>query len=125
MCQYSAEFSSYYGENRYAFRLTHDELLKTPEWPDGDPNPPLSVRQAKLVGTEYLKQLFADGEKWTLTDITLHPIGDRWVYTICFTEPPRSDCRDCMTFPFRVVVTMDGVAVQATVVPWKPTLAHF
>ena len=120
-CQ-SAAFSSYHGGNRYYFDLTHDQLEKTPAWHDDDPNPPLSVRQARLVGTEYLKQLFADAEKWTIDEITLHPIGDRWVYLISFAEPPPPDCRDCMTFPFRVVVTMEGVAVPASVSPWTPNV---
>ena len=121
VCQQVAEFSSYHGGNRYDFRLTHEELAKTPAWNNDDENPPLSVRQAKVVGAESLKHLFADAEEWRMNEITLHPIADRWVYTISFTEPPPPGCKDCLAFPFVVVVRMDGVAVPATVSPWPPS----
>ena len=48
-------------------------------------------KDAHEAGTEYLKQLFADGDKWGLVEITLHPVADRWVYEIAFTEPPHQD----------------------------------
>jgi hypothetical protein len=61
-CQYAAEFSSYHGGNRYDFRLTQEQLAKTPVWLDDEANPPLSMRHAKFVGFSYLKQLIADGK---------------------------------------------------------------
>jgi hypothetical protein len=72
-------------EKRYDFRLSREQLAQTPIWHDDEPNPPLSVRKAKMVATEYLKHLFADGDKWELVDVTLHPVVDRWVYEIAFT----------------------------------------
>jgi hypothetical protein len=122
LCQNAAVFSSYQRENRYDFNVTPDQLEKTLAWQDSDPNPTLSVRQAKLVGTEYLKQLFDDADKWTLNAITLHPLRDRWVYTISFTEPPPPGCMDCFSIPFNVVVTMDGFAVPARISPSKPAM---
>lgn len=115
LCQYAAEFSSYHGGNRYDSRITHDELTKTPAWRDDEPNPPLSARQAKLVGAEYLKQLFGDADKWRVNEIALVPVADRWVYTISFTEPAPPGVADHASSPFRVVVTMDGIAVPVIV----------
>ncbi len=55
MSQQVAEFSSYYSGNRYEFRLTHKQLLKTPAWLDDEPNPPLSARTAQECGPELLE----------------------------------------------------------------------
>ena len=32
MCQYSAVFSSYHGDKRFDFRITPEQLAKTPAW---------------------------------------------------------------------------------------------
>jgi SPX domain protein involved in polyphosphate accumulation len=32
LCQYSAEFSSYYSGKRYDFRITPEQLSSTPAW---------------------------------------------------------------------------------------------
>ena len=61
LCQYSAEFSSYYSGKRYDFRITPDQLTSTPVWLDAEPNPPLSARSAKDIASIYMSDLFADG----------------------------------------------------------------
>lgn len=119
MCQYSAEFSSYRGDIRYDFRITPEQLANTPAWTEDQLNPPLPARQAQAIAVAYLGKLFADGERWRRGAIALVPVNDRWVYTIEFTEPPKSGCWDCLSTPFRVVVLMDGALVSATVSPWK------
>jgi len=43
LCQYSAEFSSYYSGNRYDFRLTREQLSNTPARLEDESNPPLSL----------------------------------------------------------------------------------
>ena len=119
VCQYAAEFSSYHNGKRYDFRLTQEQLAETPAWQNDEPNPPLSVRQAQMVGVESLKKLFDDGDKWRLNDIGLVPVADRWVYLIAFEEPPLPGCLDCLSFPFKIVVRMDGLAVPAIISPSK------
>jgi len=37
LCQYSAEFSSYYSGNRYDFRLKPEQLSNTPAWLEVNP----------------------------------------------------------------------------------------
>jgi hypothetical protein len=120
VCQYSAVFSSYRGGMRYDFRITLEQLANTPAWLEDQPNPPLTARRAQTIAVAYLGQLFADSDKWTRNSIALVPVHDRWVYVIEFTEPPPAECPDCISTPFRVVVMMDGVAVEAAKSPWKP-----
>ena len=119
VAQYVATFSSYHAEKRYDFRLSLEQLEKSPNWTDKAPNPPLSVRQAKLIGIESLKRIFSNSEEWRVSGINLVPVRDRWVYLIVFDEPRAADCYDCMTSPFSVLVTMDGAAVVPNVSLWK------
>jgi len=42
-------FSSYYGDKRYDFRITPEQLAKTPAWLQDQPNPPLSARRALAI----------------------------------------------------------------------------
>jgi hypothetical protein len=119
LCQYSAEFSSYYSGNRYDFRLTHEQLANTPAWLEDDPNPPLSPRTAKNAALTYLRTLFDNASTWRVHEIKLVPLTERWVYLVSFTPPLPRDCQDCLTTPFSVVVTMDGNAITAVVSRWK------
>jgi hypothetical protein len=120
LCQYSAEFSSYYSGKRFDFRITSEQLSSTPAWLDGEPNPPLSARAAKDVAAVYLGDLFRNAGAWRVEEIVLHPIAERWVYLISFEPPLPPGCQDCMSTPFSVVVLMDGVAVKATKSRWNP-----
>ena len=117
MCQDSAVFSSYYGERRYDFHIKREQLAKTPAWLEDQPNPPLPPRRAVVIAVAYLGTLFPNAEEWKRGIIALVPVGDRWVYSIEFTEPPKSGCADCLSSPFRIVVTMDGMAVSAAAAP--------
>jgi hypothetical protein len=122
LCQFSAEFDSYRDGKRYAFRLTAADFQKSPIWSDDEPNPPLSARTARSIGTEYLKTLFTVANEWRFQEIALHPVSEHWVYLIRFTTPPRPEgCTDCMSSVFTVVVKMDGVPVPATTLNSAPT----
>jgi len=111
LCQYIAEFNSYHSGKRYDFRITRERLLSTPPWLDSEPDPPLSARSAKDIATAYLSHLFKNASEWSVSEIALSPVAERWVYLISFNPPPPPGCADCMSEPFRVVVLMDGVAV--------------
>ena len=87
LCQYSAQFSSYHSGNRYDFLITPERLSNTPAWIKGQPNPPLAARRAKDIAAGYLGKLFDDANEWSLREIALVPVRDRWVYLIEFTEP--------------------------------------
>ena len=120
LCQYAAEFSSYYSGDRYDFRLTHEQVSNTPAWLEDAPNPPLSARSAKDIAVVYLNKLFDDASGWSVVEIGLVPVAERWVYLISFTAPKRHDCQDCVYTRFRVVVTMDGVAATGTKLHREP-----
>ena len=120
LCQYSAEFSSYYSGNRYDFRLTREQLSNTPAWLEDESNPPLSPRTAKDAALSYLKTLFDNASAWRVNEIKLVPLSERWVYVVSFTPPLPRDCQDCMTTSFSVVVTMDGSPITAVVSRWEP-----
>ncbi len=120
LCQYSAEFSSYYSGNRYDFRLTHEQLVNTPAWLEDEPNPPLSPRAARHAALTYLTTLFDNASAWRVNEIKLVPLSERWVYVVSFTPPQPGNCQDCFTMPFSVVVTMDGSAITAVVSRWRP-----
>jgi hypothetical protein len=117
LCQYSAEFISYYSGKRYDFRITPEQLSNTPAWLDGEPNPPLSAREAKDIAAIYLSDLFKNASAWKAGEIALYPVAERWVYLISFSPPRPTECQyslDCLSTPFKIVVLMDGVAVTAT-----------
>ena len=120
LCQYSAEFSSYYSDRRYDFRLTHEQLANAPAWLEDEPNPPVSPRTAENAALTYLRTLFDDASAWRVHEIKLVPLSEAWVYVVSFTPPLPRDCQDCITTPFGIVVTMDGNAVTAVVSRWKP-----
>ena len=120
LCQYSAEFSSYYSGNRHDFRLTHEQLANTPAWLEDDPNPPLSPRTAKNAALTYLRTLFDNSSAWSVNEIKLVPLSERWVYVVSFTPPLPRGCADCGSFPFSIVVTMDGNAITAVTSRWEP-----
>ena len=121
LCQYSAEFSSYFSGKRYDFRLTHEQLANTPAWAEDEPNPPLSPRTAKTAALTYLRTLFDNASKWRVNEIKLVPLTERWVYVVSFEPPLPPGCQDCLTTPFSVVVTMDGNAITTVVSRWKPS----
>jgi hypothetical protein len=120
LCQYSAEFSSYYSGNRYDFRVTREQISSSPAWLEDEPNPPLCPRDAKFAALNYLRTLFNDSSAWRVNEIKLVPVSERWVYVVSFTPPLPRDCQDCLTTPFSIVVTMDGNVASAVVSRWKP-----
>jgi hypothetical protein len=113
LCQYVAEFNSYYSGKRYDFRISREQLRNTSPWLDGEPDPPLSARSAEGVAAVYLAHLFKNAPEWNVSEIALHRVAERWVYLISFDPPLPPDCKDCLSTTFKIVVLMDGVAVTA------------
>lgn len=120
LCQYSAEFSSYHLDKRYDFRITTEQLSNTPAWLEGEPGPPLSPGPAREIARENLHKFFEDADQWRVSEITLVPVAQRWVYLVGFTEPPPKNSLSHLSSPFKIVVMMDGVVVPATESSWKP-----
>src|ERR1700746_1000696 len=110
-CQYAAEFNSYHSGKRYDFRITRQQLLSSPPWLDGEPDPPLPARNAEDTAAAYLSQLFKNASDWNVSEIALSRVAERWVYLVSFDPPQPAGCMDCMSTPSKIVVLMDGVAV--------------
>lgn len=117
VCQVVAKFHSERAGVHYTTYLTVDQLASTPEWRDEDPNPLLDVRQAMTAASAGLKQLFDNADEWKLDLVTLIPMRDRWIYVVSFVAPLPPECKDCLSFPFILVVTMDGKALPAEISP--------
>jgi hypothetical protein len=119
LCQVVAAFDTEQSGVHYATRLTLDQLASSPEWRSDEPNPPLAVREAMEAASTQLKRLFDNADEWQLETLTLERVRDRWIYDVAFTAPPPPECKDCLAFPFRVLVTMDGKAVPIETSPAK------
>ncbi len=117
VAQAETTFTVEYGGKKYEFRVTDQELQKTPAWPVSQENPPLPARRAAETASKYLATLLPNGKDWRLNAVTLRPINDRWVYLIEFLEPLRTGATGQLSTGFQLVVLMNGVAVVPKVSP--------
>jgi hypothetical protein len=69
LCQYSAEFSSYYSGKRYDFRITSEQLERTPAWLDSEANPPLSARNKTRTKGQSRANQFGRSSSFTFSKI--------------------------------------------------------
>ena len=61
---------------------------------------------------------------WKLDLVTLKPMRDRWIYVVSFVAPPPPECKDCLSIPFILVVTMDGKALPAEISPARGNISR-
>jgi hypothetical protein len=92
-----------------------ERLLSTPEWTEGEANPPLDARNAiKLSATELL-QYVEHPKAWEIRKVFLERYGrgNSWFYRIVWMKV-RTDDGDhplagaSMGEEFRIIVLMDG-----------------
>jgi hypothetical protein len=111
-------FTVEFAGKTYEFRISDEDLQKTPAWPPGQENPPLSARRAIDIATKQIATLLPNGKNWRVYAVTLRPIEDRWIYLIDFLEPLRNDgATQQLSAGFQTVVLMNGVAVVPRVSP--------
>jgi hypothetical protein len=116
--QAETTFTVEYAGKKYEFRISDDDLQKTPAWAPGQENPPLSARRAIDVATQELATLLPNGKDWRLYAVTLRPIESRWIYLVEFLEPVRPNGPERqLSSGFQVIVLMNGVAVMPRVSP--------
>ena len=89
--QVETSFTVEYAGKKYEFRISDEDLQKTPVWASGQENPPLSPRRAVDVATRQLASLLPNGKDWRLYAVTLRPIENRWIYLVEFLEPLRGN----------------------------------
>ena len=116
--QLETTFTVEYGGKKYEFHVSEQDLQKTPAWPAGQENPPLSPRRAIDIASKQLATMVPNGKDWRLYEVTLRPIDDRWIYLVQFLEPLRGNTVAQQTSAgFQIVVLMNGVAVVPRVSP--------
>ncbi len=110
----AAVFSSYYNRNRYDFKIRHGHLPTIPMWPPSAPNPPLPVRKAIVIATNYLPKLVDQASRWTMNEISLRPIGKehQWVYIVSFLGFHPPGIIDGAVPNMNVVVLMNGQTID-------------
>jgi hypothetical protein len=112
LAQAETTFTVEYRGKKYDFRVTDQELSRTPAWPAAEENPPLSARRAIEIAAKHLATLLPDGKDWRLHQVTLKPVDDRWIYLVEFLEPLRGDGSGQQLYGgFQIVVLMNGVPV--------------
>src|SRR2546421_12766776 len=82
---------SYHDGKRYESEVTAETLESSPDWTDGQENPPLAARRAVELASAQLSKTVPDASKWGLQRILLQPVGAKWVYVLEFLEPPRDN----------------------------------
>jgi hypothetical protein len=116
--QVQTTFTVEYGGKKYEFRISDEDLQKTPAWAPAAENPPLSARRAIDVARKQLATLIPNGKDWRLYAVMMRPIEDRWIYLVEFLEPLRGDGGgQQVSAGFQLVVLMNGVAVTPRVTP--------
>ena len=113
--QLETTFTVEYGGKKYEFRISDQDLQKTPAWPAGQENPPLSPRRAIDIASKELATLLPNGKDWRLHDVTLRPVDNHWIYLVNFLEPLRPGAAEQLSTGFQVVVLMNGTAVTPQV----------
>jgi hypothetical protein len=119
VAQSAGIYSSYLSGNRYDFKISAEQLARTPVWADDQDNPPLSPRAALKIGKAQLVKIFPDADQWTNFNLELHRVSDRWIYLISFTEPAPQDAMEHFTSPFRLPVLMNGDTIEPEISAWK------
>lgn len=110
--QVETTFTVEYGGKKYEFRISQQDLQKTPVWAPDQDNPPLSARSAIDIAKKEIATLLPNGKDWRLYEVTLRPVDDHWLYLVQFLEPLRTDGGgQPLSNGFQVVVLMNGVAV--------------
>src|SRR5262245_41906772 len=94
VAQVETTYTVNYAGKKYEFRITDEDLQKTPAWPPGQENPPLSARRATEIATKQMATLLPNGKDWQLEAITLRRVDNRWIFVVQFLEPPRADGPD-------------------------------
>ena len=107
-------FTVEYAGKKYEFRVPGQDLQKTPAWPAGQDNPPLSPRRAIDAASRQLAALLPNGKDWRLYEVTLRQIENRWIYLVEFLEPLREGNGRQVSTGFQIPVLMNGVAVAPT-----------
>jgi hypothetical protein len=93
-------------------------LDKAPKWTEADENPPLSAKKALKAANKMKDSLVKDNDKfkWSLHSLALTPArGDRWYWMAEYRAHVRRGGSSGPPRSLRLVVLMDGKAIQPKV----------
>jgi hypothetical protein len=121
-----AQFSSYASVGlkqgkRYDFDVYQDDLNRTPAWQTNEEFPPLSPRKAEAAARRQLDKLVEHAERWNRRIVALHQMSDsdKWVYVVHFSGFHPPGVLDGAVPQMRLVVLMDGRALEPRVSPHR------
>jgi hypothetical protein len=116
--QIETTFTIDYGGKKYEFRVSDQDLQKTPVWRPDQENPPLSPRRAEDIARKQLASLVPNGKDWRLHEVTLRPLDNHWIYLVGFLEPLRTDTpAQQLSTGFQIIVLMNGATVTPRISP--------
>jgi hypothetical protein len=102
---------------RYVVTISQPALDESPEWDAEADNPPLGARKALKLATDMKNSLVEDSEKfkWRLESLSLKPVpSGKWYWLANYEAWPRGQFEG-RTERLRLVVLMDGTAIQPEV----------
>jgi len=103
----AAVFYGYHNDRQFVFTITPELLDSSPDWEEGQDNPPLPARRALEAAATYLPQLVPNAEEWHSMEIRLVPVNKKWVYVVGFSEQ-----KERLSSKFVIVVLMNGRVVD-------------
>jgi hypothetical protein len=109
-----ATFNGFHDGKQFEFTVTPAHLENSPEWPGEQDNPPLAARRALAIASDYLPKLVTNVEKWEARAIRLHPVREKWIYVVEFSER-----REGVQAAFVIVVLMNGEVVEPKITKRK------
>lgn len=116
----TAAFTSECDGKVFGSEITQEQI-HTPVWPDTEPNPPLSVRQAVALAQDCLNGLVRETDRWKLDEVILKPFGNgRWIYLIQFRGFLPPHILDGPAPRLRIAVLMSGKVIEPTVTDRPP-----
>lgn len=106
------------GSTVWLTTVTPDRLARTPEWKDGDKDPPFSPLKALNLAEAKRKELVKDSDDWVWelsTTSTTRIKGDRWYYEVHFHAEFQGGASTGSPPGLVLIVLMDGTIPEPVV----------
>jgi hypothetical protein len=109
--------STFYGGNAYSYKITDEDLLKTPSWNPARDGPPLSLRKAVEIARVKLRSFVKKADGLGVEKIALTQLGvEKWLYEVSF-HCWRDECEDSAGSDFNIYIKMDGSVIEPEITP--------
>ncbi len=103
-------------DKEYEFSCEENVLLKTPVWNNNQTEPPISLKNAIVISTNFLKKLVKNTNEWSMTEISIRSYSSNiWYYSIFFEmnkdENGKPFFMTGIPFKINIIVLMDGTTL--------------